>query len=445
MILCSTTHRILAQLAQYQGKGICVRATSGITRSKKGASVANANSQPPTTSSENTLPGPFELPDKPAFLIDEYLRSITGESKPKSLQKDDSQAALEATKKLGLSSYRAIVYTEDELKKCDLSKPPSPENPHPFNPAHIPPTYSRSIAPYVNTSNCLQALVELGVDLFEVDTSNPTLTKRLVRLDLEKDVKPRLQWLVNEVGFEPSQLGEYLTRNPFFLLQELDDMRARVGYLDSKGFSKEEIVKIVDGCRFWVNFDVETIDHRLGWLHRELKLTAPQIRALISLEPRLIQFGVGQLERISKLLGKELNFRAEQVKRMLIKDPRVFLMNAKTLTETFIYVNRIMRLSKDLISKNPLILRCHLSAIRNRHEFLKKLGRASYEDIEALVPRPHEPSSQLEASRESPAEKSNELIPVVEMALFLHPSDEIFARKAARTYLEVYNDFLRTH
>ncbi|CAJ0932011.1 unnamed protein product, partial [Mesorhabditis belari] len=360
---------------------------------------------------------------------------------PSTSQRRDEIAQREhLKKKLGVSQFRKILYTPEELAKFDLSKPPSRENPHPFTADHLPPTYSRALAPHVNGSVALQTLVEFGVDLFEVDTKNPSLGRHLVRLDLDRDLKPRLQWIVNEIGLDVNDLGTYLTRNPFFLIQDLDDMKARVNYLEMKKFKKRQISKIINECRYWINVDVKTLDERLGWMQKEFRLTGDEMRALITKEPRVIQFGIGALERMSKLFKKELKFHPKQAKKILLKDPRVYMLNPKILIETFIYVSRVMRLSNETITEYPLILRCHLSAIRSRHEFLKKLGRASYGQIEEN-PEVDESATILEGSK-APS-TSKDIVPVVDLLDFLSPSDRIFANRAANTYLVIYDEFLR--
>ncbi|ETN78669.1 hypothetical protein NECAME_02816 [Necator americanus] len=132
---------------------------------------------------------------------------------------------LELKRKTGKVVFRSIVYNEGELDATDLNMPPSHTNPHPFVPSkHAPPVYTRTLVPLVNHYPLLQALVDIGVNLFEIDQTTRA-GKFLLRLDTQKDVKPKLQWLIS-LGFEPSDVGEYLTRNPFFLLQDLNDMQA---------------------------------------------------------------------------------------------------------------------------------------------------------------------------------------------------------------------------
>lgn len=123
--------------------------------------------------------------------------------------------------------------------------------------------------------------------------------------------------------------------------------------------------------RFWLNTDVKTTDARLGWIQKTFELTGDEMRQLIVTEPRIIMFGVGSLEvsmwavfvveilelslcvileilvhfrlkktesavtngdnvfflqRLVTMLNEELEFTKEQVKAILLKDPRVFMM-----------------------------------------------------------------------------------------------------------------------
>ncbi|PIO77097.1 hypothetical protein TELCIR_00809 [Teladorsagia circumcincta] len=338
---------------------------------------------------------------------------------------------LELKRKTGKAVFRSIIYNEGELQGSDLSMPPSPANPHPFDPSkHAPPVYSRSVVPFVNHSPLLQALVDIGMNLFEVEQTTRA-AKHLLRLDMQKEVKPKLQWLVS-LGFEVEDLGEYLTRNPFFLLQDLSDMQARVNYLTSMKFSNKDVLKIIKDFRYWLNVDVKTMDSRLGWIQQQFGLSGDEVRNLIRKEARILMFGLGPLQRLVILFNKELEFHPKEIKKILLTDPRVFMMDPKFLMTNYGYIHRIMRLSNSIIVKHPFILRCSHSSIRNRHEFLKKLGRAVYEG--EIVDDKSEASSKDKSDCEQ-----------VPIEVFLDPSDEVFARKAANTYLAVYNNFLRNH
>ncbi|KHJ99836.1 hypothetical protein OESDEN_00175 [Oesophagostomum dentatum] len=266
---------------------------------------------------------------------------------------------------------------------------------------------------------------------------------------MQKDVKPKLQWLVS-LGFEPSDLGDYLTRNPFFLLQDLNDMQARVNYLTSMKFSSEDVCKIINDFRYWLNVDVKTMDSRLGWIQQQFNLSGDEVRNLIRKEARILMFGLGPLQRLATLFNKEFEFTPKEIKRMLLADPRVFMMGeltsilsfssllgqliyAKYITANYGYVHKTMGLSNSTIAEHPFILRCSHSSIRNRHEFLKKLGRAIYEGTES------------KDIIEGIDDKVDDDFEPISLEAFLDPSDEVFVRKAANTYLVVYNRFLRNH
>ncbi|WKY17132.1 hypothetical protein Q1695_001616 [Nippostrongylus brasiliensis] len=339
---------------------------------------------------------------------------------------------MELKRKTGKVAYRSIVYNEGELDESDLSSPPSPSNPHPFVPSkHAPPVYSRSIVPFINYSPLLQAFVDIGVNLFEVEQTTRA-AKHLLRLDMEKEVMPKLQWLVS-LGFDVNDLGEYLTRNPFFLLQDLNDLEARVNYLTSMKFSNEDVCKIIKDFRYWLNVDVKTMDSRLGWIQEQFRLSGDDVRDLIRKDARVVMFGLGPLQRLVTLFNKEFEFTPKEMKKMLLSDPRLFIMDPKFIIANYGYIHRTMRLSNAIIAEHPFILRCSHSSIRNRHEFLKKVGRAVYEG--AIV----------DENAEASMKNNDETIEPVRISVFLDPSDEVFVRKAANSYLVIYNNFLRSH
>ncbi|ETN78670.1 hypothetical protein NECAME_02817 [Necator americanus] len=139
------------------------------------------------------------------------------------------------------------------------------------------------------------------------------------------------------------------------------------------------------------------------------------------------------LQRLVTLFNKEFEFTPKELKQMLLSDPRLFMMDAKYITANYSYVHRTMHLPNSLIAKHPFILRCSHSSIRNRHEFLKKLGRAVYE------------GGLVEQESDDVNKRVDEEMQVVAMEVFLDPSDEVFVRKAANTYLVIYNNFLRSN
>lgn len=88
----------------------------------------------------------------------------------------------------------------------------------------------------------------------------------------------------------------------------------------------------------------------------------------------------------------------------------------KQVTSVYHYLIKVMQLSVAQLAAYPLALRCQLSSLRARHEFLQRLDAAQY----------------------------NEDLPDhVTLAQLLHPSDKFFAETVARSYAEDYNKFLK--
>ncbi|KAK0403180.1 hypothetical protein QR680_016762 [Steinernema hermaphroditum] len=316
-----------------------------------------------------------------------------------------------------VNRFRKIVYSEGELDNTDLSLPPSPENPHPFDPEKhpLPPTHGMSLAAYVNHLPTLQNLVDLGVNLLQVDTET-ALGRHLVRMDWDRDVMPKLQWLNKSVGVKPDVMGSYLTRNPYFLIQDLKDLQTRVNYLQTKMFNKKEITKICTENRYWLNMDVKTVDARLGWLQEQFSMRAKEVRALIAKEPRVIQYGLGPLQRVTMLFNKELQFSPYELKLMLMRDPRLWMSDPTQILRSYKYLTGKMEITHEQLVKFPLALRCLLSTIRLRHEFLVRVKRAQY--VEGVAD-------------------------CVSLPLFFHQSDKVFAEKAGRCELHIYDEFVR--
>ncbi|KAL3084918.1 hypothetical protein niasHT_035806 [Heterodera trifolii] len=163
-----------------------------------------------------------------------------------------------------INRFRPILYTEGELDKTDLGQPPSRENPHPFDPSTLPPTHSRNPTPYANHySLTLQMMLELGVNLFEVCQAPKIGCALLRRLDPESDVKAKIFWLVKRCGVPEADIGLYLSRNPYFLLQSFDDWKARLDYLQFHRFSRRQNCQTCRGqYSYWMNSPQERIDAR---------------------------------------------------------------------------------------------------------------------------------------------------------------------------------------
>ncbi|KRY90614.1 RuvB-like 1 [Trichinella pseudospiralis] len=228
-----------------------------------------------------------------------------------------------------------------------------------YNSKYKPARYFRSytLAPFVNDSELLRNFVEIGVDLSKLE-SRSNAVDFLVKLDWKKDVQPMLRFLVLN-GIPLEEIGQYLTRNPWIFQQNLQHLTERIGYLKSKAFTVDAIAHIINKARYWLNFDIQTIDSRLGWLQNNFKLTGDEVRDVVTKEPKLITFGTGYVQRL------QFTFKEEMDKSVLMK--------------SFDYLHNVVGFSHETILNWPRCLRESSYKARARHQFLKRLKRDQFD------------------------------------------------------------------
>eukprot|EP00079_Xenopus_tropicalis_P026738 XP_012820668.1 PREDICTED: transcription termination factor 3, mitochondrial isoform X1 [Xenopus tropicalis] len=240
----------------------------------------------------------------------------------------------------------------------------------------IPPA-SFTLQDYVDQSETLKKLVLLGVDLSKLE-KRPNVANFLLRLDFERDVSRFLLFL-KDVGLEDSQLGAFLSKNPFILSEDLENLQKRVSYLRLKEFSKEAVARMVAKAPYLLNFSIERLDNRLGFFQRELGLSTEKTRDLIIRLPRLLTGSLEPVRENLKVCEIELGFKKNEIQHIAIKVPKILTANKKKLMETFDYVHNIMGIPHHLIVKFPQVFNTKLLKMKERHLFLGFLGRAVYD------------------------------------------------------------------
>ncbi|KAK6327823.1 hypothetical protein J4Q44_G00034690 [Coregonus suidteri] len=165
------------------------------------------------------------------------------------------------------------------------------------------PAVSISLKDYVNESETLSKLVQLGVRLWKLE-QRPKMGSMLLRLDVQTDVAPRLVFL-KQLGVEDSRLGYPISHNPFNLTESLENLQARVAYLGSKKFSAESVASMVSRAPYLLNFSVNRMDNRLGF-YQQIKSNfichmrrIQQTRDVVIRLPRLL---CGSLEPVKENL-----------------------------------------------------------------------------------------------------------------------------------------------
>ncbi|XP_036422499.1 transcription termination factor 3, mitochondrial isoform X2 [Colossoma macropomum] len=261
-------------------------------------------------------------------------------------------------------------------------------------PSDLPPV-TFTLRDYVDKSETLRRLVELGVDLSKLE-QRPNVGSMLVRLDFQADVAPRLLFL-KDLGVEDSQLGLLLTKNPFILTESLENLQARASYLTSKKFSSESVAAMVSKAPYLLNFSVKRLDNRLGFFQEQLGLSAQKTRDVVTRLPRLLCGSLEPIKENLKVCELEFGFRKNEIQHIVTKVPKVLTANKRKLTQVFDFIHNIMGVPHSLIANFPQVLNAKFLRIRERHLFLEYLGRAHYDpghpnyvSLERLVALPDE-------------------------------------------------------
>ncbi|XP_055856609.1 transcription termination factor 3, mitochondrial [Episyrphus balteatus] len=246
------------------------------------------------------------------------------------------------------------------------------------------PTFN--LAAYVNKSECLQQLLKLGVNLNSIE-KRKGLAEFVLKLDFEKNIKPHLMFL-HDLGVPPKQFGELITKNPLIFKENLDDLQVRVNYLQAKKFNDHQITRIVTKNPYWLMFSTKRIDKRLGYFQENFKLSGDDVRFLAAKQPRLITYSMEHIRKNMFCITEEMGFELEELRCLLLNKPKLWMLNSDELIERFAYAHNEMKLSHEMIVQFPEILLSREFRIRERHEFLKTLGRAQYDPHKDLYVSP---------------------------------------------------------
>ncbi|XP_015265349.1 PREDICTED: transcription termination factor 3, mitochondrial [Gekko japonicus] len=277
------------------------------------------------------------------------------------------------------------------------------------------PLESFTLQDYVDHSETLQKLVLLGVDLSKVE-KRPVAAQLLLKLDFEKDITKILLFL-KDVGVEDNQLGAFLTKNPYILREELEDLETRVSYLRSKKFSKEAIARLVSQAPYLLLFSVERLDNRLGFFQKELGLHVRKTRNLVARLPRLLTGSLEPIKENLKVYKLELGFTQNEIQQIVYRIPKTLGISKRKLTQIFDYLHNVMDIPHSNIVHFPQVFNSKLLRIKERHLFLKFLGRAQYD--------PKQPS-------------------YIALDKLVALPDDMFCTEVAKTSTEDFQKFLKT-
>lgn len=197
------------------------------------------------------------------------------------------------------------------------------------------PTYftpSFNFAAYVNKSETLQKLLQLGVDLSKIE-KRKGLPQFVLKLDFERDMKNHLIFL-HDLGVPAEHLGWFLTKNPLIFKESIEDMETRVFYLRAKNFTLDEVRDVVARNPYWLSFPTRRIDRRLGWFQKNFHLGGSQVRTVTLREPKLITYKMEHIRETSFSIKEEMGFTKEEVRELLLLKPK-YWMNSECEMNVF--------------------------------------------------------------------------------------------------------------
>nr|CAB3264043.1 transcription termination factor 3, mitochondrial [Phallusia mammillata] len=248
------------------------------------------------------------------------------------------------------------------------------------------PRKSDSLADYVNSSKVLQTLVMFGVELYTIEKQFKEALDFLVKLDLNRDVVPKLQFLKKN-KLTPQEFGATVTKNPHILdpQNKIEDFEEMIEYLRSKKFTSKQIASLLVRYPKFLTLSVPKIDGILGFYQKlptnfanTIYFSGNQLRSLIIRCPSLLTADLEAVFLNIKLLEQSFGFSLPQIKNMVTIYPNLLLLEMKELElrcRLFLFE---MELTKEELSQAALVFNNRRKRTETRHYYLKSLGRNQY-------------------------------------------------------------------
>ncbi|KAG5891264.1 hypothetical protein JTB14_019671 [Gonioctena quinquepunctata] len=249
---------------------------------------------------------------------------------------------------------------------------------------------------YVNKSDSLQQLLKLGLKF--------------------EDYRDHVLFL-KDLNVPTEKIGKIITNNPFFLKEHLNDLQVRLNYLQYKRFTDEMIQRIVETNPFWLTHSTKNIDDCLGFFQHTFSLRGKEVRQLAVKNPKLITYPLEKVKLNIFVLKEEMGFTQEELKKVVLDKPKLFMMDQNKILRTFEYLHKTMNVPLERIVEEPGILTCRPKRLIQRHRFLAELNRAQYD--------PKKPN-------------------FVGLASFVFGDDCHFCTEVAKSSVQVFNTFLKS-
>jgi len=193
---------------------------------------------------------------------------------------------------------------------------------------YLTPTFT--FAKYANKSHTIQEMVKLGISLYKFETK-PEIFQFILGLDFDRDVKPYIRFL-HDCGVPADYLGQFLTKNPYILKEDMDDLHTRIRYLRAHAFTADMIKIIVSKNPNWLLYTTKDIDSRLSYFQSNFKLNGSQVRLMTVKGPKVVTYKMSHLMSTTLTIKEDMEFDLIQTKKLLLNLPKLWIKSKYFLT-----------------------------------------------------------------------------------------------------------------
>ena len=244
---------------------------------------------------------------------------------------------------------------------------------------------NRLLGHYVHSTPHLQLLVGLfGVNLDLIDKQNDDMRRILLRADLEIDVFPRFKILQKFAAVSILNFGRIISRCPSVLEVPIDDIFHLLNHLQRTGFSENQIRSIVTNRPSTLLLYPISIENCQTALHIMTELPPSQINSLIWKHPILLEADFDRVSDIRNIFRDQFLFDLQSFQQLILRCPSVLSARKDHLIEKFVYLNREMDISNELIAASGEVFKNSIFNIRSLHLYLKSLQRAQFDPDKPL-------------------------------------------------------------
>ncbi|CAF1345369.1 unnamed protein product [Rotaria magnacalcarata] len=237
--------------------------------------------------------------------------------------------------------------------------------------------FTFDLAYLINESPTLKRFAEMGVDVYRWNQPNAK-AKYILTLNFERDCVQHLVFL-NELNIKNKYLAQFLGYNPWIFKETIEDLRVRLNYLESKGFTGENISDILIRAPFLLNFSTKMIDSKLSWFMKKFQLKENQLNEFILRSPKLLTLPLQDISDTYFKMNSLLDFEHGELQKMFQQYPKLFIYDYKLIELNFDFLFNEMKITRQRLLDYPPILKQSFQQLRTRCLYLKYLKRHQFD------------------------------------------------------------------